>query len=305
MLTYRKLANRRDMTLFLVLSLALHLMLLLLLKRNIPQGGLEHIDEITFIDPTLPEGVKAEPAKRGILDMFFQKEEVVSGEPGPAPLPDAEPTPLGIDLTPKDMDRSQAAISLDQGEGPDGITEVIRVAKPGEGKSTQDILAQAPISVSGGKSMDKGDFGGLFSTPGGASGPALEIDQGKKVEKTPEDLARAITKAPKKEEVTAAPVAKASYSITGALRDRKVLRKILPEYPEWAQQKGATAIVALHLSVDPDGSVQTSIFVEQTSGSGEWDREVVSALRSWRFAPLGSEVAQEVQDGVVTFRFTL
>ena len=56
--------------------------------------------------------------------------------------PDAE-TPKGIDLTPKEMDRSQAAIDLDKGEGPDGMSEVIRVAKPGDSKSTQDILAQA------------------------------------------------------------------------------------------------------------------------------------------------------------------
>jgi len=304
MLIYRKLANRRDLTLFLVLSLGLHLMLLLLLRRNIPKVNLEHIDEITFIDPTLPEGQKSEPAKRGLLDMFFKNEEEITQEQGPPPSPDAE-TPKGIDLTPKEMDRSQAAIDLDKGEGPDGMSEVIRVAKPGDSKSTQDILAQAPIAVSGGKSLDKGDFGGLFSSPGGASGPALEIDQGKKVDKGPEELTKAITKAPKKEEVTAAPVAKASYSITGPLRDRKILRKILPEYPEWAQQKGATAVISLHLSVDPDGSVQTSVFVEQTSGSGEWDQQVANALRSWRFGPLGAEAMQEVQDGVITFRFTL
>ena len=304
MLIYRKLANRRDLTLFVVLSLGLHMMLLILLRRNIPKVNLEHIDEITFIDPTLPEGQKSEPAKRGLLDMFFKKEEEVTQESGPPPSPDAE-TPKGIDLTPKEMDRSQAAIDLDKGEGPDGMSEVIRVAKPGDSKSTQDILAQAPIAVSGGKSLDKGDFGGLFSSPGGASGPALEIDQGKKVEKGPEELTKAITKAPKKEEVTAAPVAKASYSISGPLRDRKILRKILPEYPEWAQQKGATAVIALHLSVDPDGSVQTSVFVEQTSGSGEWDQQVANALRSWRFGPLEAEAVQEVQDGVITFRFTL
>lgn len=305
MLTYRKIANRRDLTMFLILSLVLHLMLLLLLRRNIPHGNLEHIDEITFIDPTLPEGQKSEPAKRGILDMFFKNEEEVAQEPGAPPSPDAE-TPKGIDLTPKELDRSQAAINLDQSEGPDGMSEVIRVAKPGESKSTQDILAQSPIAVSGGKSLDKGDFGGLFSSPGGASGPALEIDQGKKVEKGTEELTKAITtKAPRKEEVTAAPVAKASYSITGPLRDRKILGKVLPEYPEWAQQKGATAVIALHLSVDPDGSVQTSVFVEQTSGSGEWDQQVANALRRWRFAPLAAEATQEIQDGVITFRFTL
>jgi TonB family protein len=236
--------------------------------------------------------------------MFFKKEEEVTQEPGPPPVPDAE-TPKGIDLTPKEMDRSQAAINLDKSEGPDGMSEVIRVAKPGDSKSTQDILAQAPIAVSGGKSLDKGDFGGLFSSPGGASGPALEIDQGKKVEKGTEELTKAITKTPKKEEVTSAPVAKASYSITGPLRDRKILRKILPEYPEWAQQKGATAVIALHLTVDPDGGVQTSVFVEQTSGSGEWDQQVANALRSWRFAPLAAEAVQEDQDGVITFRFTL
>lgn len=303
MLTYRRLANRRDISMFLGVSLVFHMMLLLMLRRNIPKANLEHIDEITFIDPTLPEGQKSEPAKRGILDMFFNKEEEVQ-QPGPPPPPDAE-VPKGIDLTPKELDRSQAAIDLDKSEAPDGMGEVIRVAKPGDSKSTQDILAQAPIAVSGGKNLDKGDFGGLFSSPGSGSGPALEIDQGKKVDKGPDELAKAVTKAPRKEEVTAAPVAKASFSITGPLRDRKILAKVMPEYPEWAQQKGATAVVALHLSVDPDGTVQTSVFVEQTSGSGEWDEQVVNALRSWRFAPLAAEATQEVQDGVITFRFTL
>lgn len=303
MLTYRKLANRRDISLFLTVSLAFHLMLLVALKRNIPKANLEHIDEITFIDSTLPEGQKSEPAKRGLLDMFFKKEEEVQ-QPGPPPVPDAE-TPKGINLSPKELDRSQAALNLAKSETPDGMSEVIRVAKPGEGKSTQDILAQAPISVSGGKSLDKGDFGGLFSSPGSGSGPALEIDQGKKVNQGPDELARAVTKAPQKEGVTAAPVAKASFSITGPLRDRKILSKVMPEYPEWAQQKGATAVIALHLAVDPDGTVETSVFVEQTSGSGEWDQEVVNALRNWRFAPLASEATQEVQDGTITFRFTL
>jgi hypothetical protein len=40
MLTYRKLANRRDIAVFVILSMALHLMLLLLLRRNIPHGNL-------------------------------------------------------------------------------------------------------------------------------------------------------------------------------------------------------------------------------------------------------------------------
>lgn len=303
-LIYRKLANKGELALFVLVSFIIHMGIFLFLKKGITNITQERIDEITLIDQTLPEGLVREPPKRGILDMIFQKEEVVSEpEPSTPPNPYMEEQPKGIDIQEKELDRSQAAIKIEESEDLQGATEVIRVAKPGEGKTTEEILAQAPISVNPGKGVDRGEFGGLFSSPGNPGGPALEIDTGKEIKK--EGLETTIKKTPKETEAIQVPVAKSSFSITGPLRNRKILSKVIPQYPEWAQEKGASAVVSLHLSVDPDGTVQYSVFIEQTSGSADWDREVADALRRWRFAPLAEDVVQEVQEGVITFRFTL
>lgn len=63
------------------------------------------------------------------------------------------------------------------------------------------------------------------------------------------------------------------------------------------------AIIRVRFEVRPDGSVGEVI--PQRRGNPELDREVIRTLRTWRFSRLPSNMPQESQFGVVTFRFIL
>lgn len=93
-----------------------------------------------------------------------------------------------------------------------------------------------------------------------------------------------------------------AVEIAGPLSRRKVLKSLLPQYPEWARRKGIEADVSIRLFVAPDGAVRGKMTVERTSGHLELDRIAMEALRRWLFepAPAGGD-----QWGVVTFRFRL
>ncbi|PKD43384.1 energy transducer TonB family protein [Rhodohalobacter barkolensis] len=63
------------------------------------------------------------------------------------------------------------------------------------------------------------------------------------------------------------------------------------------------ATVRVRIFVNPQGNVERIIPLIRMNP--ELEREVMQTLRSWRFAPLPSSVPQEVQEGVITFRFVL
>ncbi len=87
------------------------------------------------------------------------------------------------------------------------------------------------------------------------------------------------------------------YQLEG-LEDRTLLREVLPRYAE-----KVNAVIQMRISVDTRGQVVRIIPLRKSSP--ELERAVMEALQRWRFDPLNPNAPQELQSGVVTFRFRL
>jgi len=96
---------------------------------------------------------------------------------------------------------------------------------------------------------------------------------------------------------------KSLFTITGALKDRSIVRQVAPEYPAWAQAQGIEAAVVLEFTVDSAGLVKPDIIVRRTSGYPKLDETALSALRQWKFVPLDDVNRDEV--GLITFTYSL
>jgi TonB family protein len=303
-----------------LLSITLHCLLFFFVIHRQSAAPLERLESVEFIDETLPPStVKAPPTISPLqaLKNIFSKEEdlpttnedVSEMLKGLPPVPGVDET-KGIDISDKDLDRSQTAINLDSYddfEGAEGgVSDIIRVGE--SQKSTDEILSAPPIVIKDKGGPKKGQIG-LFTSPGGSGSDApLELEK--------EPVASNVVDRPSVAPITsggddAMKIKEGSkksgpqISITGPLSSRKILAKYLPPYPEWAQKKGVSAVVQIRFWVTPDGQVKRNAFIERTSGSGSWDNSAKKALEKWRFAPLPSNVTQETQWGVVTIRFVL
>jgi len=95
------------------------------------------------------------------------------------------------------------------------------------------------------------------------------------------------------------------FEIRGPLSQRKILRKIIPTYPEWAEKEGVEAGVSVHFIVLSDGKVKDNIYVVKTSGYPGIDKLVMETLREWLFASLKGDIYGKEEWGVLTFYFTL
>ncbi len=143
----------------------------------------------------------------------------------------------------------------------------------------------------GGLKKDAGSFqGGL---PGGVAG-GVGTGPGSSV----------AGQAPKIAPLQARPKKKDMFVITGPLKDRAIERKILPEYPAWAQQQGIEASVVLEFTVQPSGVVKNAIVVRRTSGYPRLYNTAIEALRQWKFAPLPVDENRE-EIGTITFNYSL
>ena len=94
----------------------------------------------------------------------------------------------------------------------------------------------------------------------------------------------------------------AGAKLAGQAADRELVSYEKPVYPEWAKTDGIEGSVTLRFYVLPDGRVKDNIFVEKTSGFSDFDGNAVTALRTWRFAPLPGSGEQW---GVITFHYRL
>lgn len=109
---------------------------------------------------------------------------------------------------------------------------------------------------------------------------------------------------PKKEEPAIKP-RETRTIITGALANRKIVKKEIPPFPEWAKRQGVGASIALRFTVMENGVVKETVIVERTSGSVEWDQMVIAALKNWKFVALPLSGMRLDQSGVITFQFVL
>lgn len=303
-----------------MLSIILHSLLFFLVIHRQSSAPLERLESVEFIDETLPPSTVKAPATisplQALKNIFTKEEdlpttnedvsEMLKGLP---PVPGVDET-KGIDISDKDIDRSQTAIDLeayDDFEGAEGgVTDIIRVGE--SQKSTDEILSAPPIVIKDKGGPKKGQIG-LFTSPGGSGTDApLELEKEPVSSNVVDRPSVAPITGGKDEGMKVKDGGKksgAQISITGPLSSRKILAKYLPPYPEWAQKKGVSAVVQIRFWVTPNGQVKRNAFIERTSGSGSWDNSAKKALEKWRFAPLPANVTQETQWGVITIRFVL
>lgn len=223
-------------------------------------------------------------------------------EPGPiVPLKNIEIKSVTEDIGP------QAKIDLKSLQTEEsGIGSEIVV---GKGVGTSEILKRpaykSTVDVS--KQVAEGGLGSGGVAPwgpGGGSGGAYgggRIELKVKTEEPPPPqpiiprsgfLKPEIKKKEKKIEV----------EISGSIAGRKILSKIIPQYPSWAAERGVEAVITIKVEVEPDGTVRRNVLVIGTSGYPNWDNIVKEAVLTWKFEALPQNV---IQSGYITFKFVL
>jgi TonB family protein len=90
------------------------------------------------------------------------------------------------------------------------------------------------------------------------------------------------------------------FEITGEVRERTILKKVVPQYPEGLQKE---AVVRIRFTVLPNGLVGEMVPLLKSDPTLE--RISLEALRQWRFNPLDENDEQVTQQGIITFRYVL
>ena len=91
--------------------------------------------------------------------------------------------------------------------------------------------------------------------------------------------------------------------ITGPLRNRALVRMVVPPYPEWAEEQGVGGVVSVKIWAKPDGRVSSFLQPVQATPYPKLDAVALAALKQWQFAEIPNAVGD--QWGIVTFRFVL
>ncbi|MBN2620823.1 energy transducer TonB [candidate division WOR-3 bacterium] len=290
-----------------IVSIIVHIALFILLSGSSKTSGIDYEDirEVTLID----QSYRPEVAKVVSKGSIWESVEDTYSESQGSSYGGEIVTPA-IDLDVK-LDRSQATIDLDRYMTSDGdVGDVVRIGSSQDGsmKSTDEILAEKPISLAKNLPRGAGGEGGVgISSSGGKIGqkgtaPTIKLDQkapppsktshiGSKVEKQVETKLKVETGG------------ETMISLAGPIANRQILNKILPKYPSWCLNQGISGVVKIRIWVEPAGQVREGTLIEVSSGYPDLDQAVIKALRSWKFAPLPSNVVQENQWGVITFKF--
>ena len=287
-----------------VFSIIIHIALFILLSGSSKTSDFSYDDikEITLIDQSYrPEVAKVITKGSVWSDIQETYSDVEPGSYGSDII-----TPA-IDLDAK-LDRSQATIDLDRYMTNDGgVGDMIKIgsSKDGSMKSTAEILAEKPISLAKNLPRGAGGEGGVGIGSSGGIGvkkqaPAIKIDK-----KPPPPKTSAIAKKieQKVEQKLKVEGGKTQISLAGPIANRQILNKNLPKYPSWCLRQGISGVVKIRIWVEASGSVREGTLIEVSSGYPDLDQAVINALKSWKFAPLPSNVVQESQWGIITFRF--
>ncbi|MGB9741572.1 MAG: energy transducer TonB [candidate division WOR-3 bacterium] len=291
-----------------LISAVIHIGALVLLSRSRPTVRADwDLQQVSFLDVTY----RPEVAK------------VLSQNPAPAvgggggyenaPVPTYATGSAGEEVAPLDMsttlDRapSQARIELDRYElARGGEMDVIRIGGKGSAQTTEEILAQAPISLARGPGSGGGAGMGLRGIPGvpqQSNQPQLTIEH--RPLSKPGSSVLPPPPAPSQPTVQAPVTRGTSFQIAGPISQREIIKKVKPRYPKWALDQHISGTVTVRIWVLPNGQVKGVPQVVSSSGYPELDQVVVDAVRCWEFAPLGTGVKIEEQWGDITFIFQL
>lgn len=87
-------------------------------------------------------------------------------------------------------------------------------------------------------------------------------------------------------------------SLPACAADRKVQRRLPPDYPELARRMHIEGTVRVEATVAPDGNVAS---VKAVSGNPLLQSAAVQAIRKWKFAPESTRSTENVE---VDFRLS-
>lgn len=216
------------------------------------------------------------------------------------------------DVAPLDMTAtlnrptSQARIELERYElARSGEMDVIRIGGKGSAQTTEEILAQAPISLARSERGTRSSGSGLKGVPGvPQTQPQLTIEH--RPLSKPSTETKLPHLAPQSQPSIQVPVTSGtSFQIAGPISEREIVNKVKPNYPRWALAQRISGTVKVRIWVMPNGKVKGMPQVLSSSGYPELDQVVVNAVREWMFAPLAPGVKSEDQWGDITFIFQL
>jgi len=311
--------GRISLYLAIAASVLIHLALIAYLDSRKEEAEAEKIREVTFVDMSYPPGAQKVIKKSPIVSenpdilslLAGRSEEKEAPPPAIEKIHVAEETAPEPIETPKiDLDghkklETQALIDLEKVEPVAGIPveDVIALSTDeSKLKSTAEILKEEPVKLE--KRTAPVGSGGLVSLSGQAG-----IEKKIELEKTYVPEKKKEIKIEEKKQLKPLPAqrkAKSSLSIGGEVKDRKIFRKVLPEYPVRAKRKGISGTVVVRFLVLPSGEVKgSSIFVESSSGYPELDDAVINALKRWRFEPLPEALKDKIQWGILVVKFVL
>ncbi|MGQ9678403.1 MAG: energy transducer TonB, partial [bacterium] len=275
-------------------------------SKPLERTGLD-LQEVSFMDVTY----RPEVAK--VVSSPPATPHVVGGEVSNGLTPSYGGDVAADDVAPLDMtatlerSNSQAKIELERYElTRGGEMDVIRIGGKGSSQTTEEILAQAPISLArreGGTGSGSGS--GLRGVPGVPQiQPQLTIEHRPLAKPSAEPKLPQLT--PQSQPSIQSPVTRGtSFQIAGPISEREVVNKVKPKYPKWALEQRISGTVTVRIWVMPNGKVKGMPQVISSSGYPDLDQVVVNAVREWEFAPLAPGVKFEEQWGDVTFIFQL
>lgn len=294
----------------LLISAVVHILLFLLLSHSRPaiEKGFD-LQEVTIIDVTYrPEVAKVLSQTRMAGPGGDGEEGAVSTYPSVVAADEVAPLDLSVALA---RSQSQARIELDRFELARGDEmDVIRIGGKGSAQTTEEILAQAPVSLARGSAGSSAGSGlrGVPGIPQTGVQPQLSIEH-RPINKPASSSDAVIPSAVGKSLAVspgAGPVSTGTtFQVAGPISQREIKKKIKPRYPQWALDRHISGSVTVRIWVEPNGQVKGLPQVLISSGYPDLDQVVVQAVRLWEFAPLRPDVKAEEQWGDITFIFQL
>jgi len=275
------------------LSLIFHLFLFIIINQIKEKPlAFEDLREITFIDQSYrPEVAKIiTPASGRSLGKKEKIDEALGEEIAP------------LDLT-KNIEKSQGKIdlryfSLEKAEELTAIK--ININNNSPTKTVEEILQEQPIKLTTGEKREGIGFG-VYSEIKEAEPINLEA----KILKKEKPIEFKESKEEMKTSLNENQGKNIKIAVTGPISQRKILKKVLPQYPHWAIEKGICGYLVLKIWVSPEGKVEDNVEVIETSGYPELDNLAIKVIKEWTFEPLAENEKKEIQWGIIKFRFEL
>ena len=82
-----------------------------------------------------------------------------------------------------------------------------------------------------------------------------------------------------------------------------MLNRVVPEYPEWAEEAGVTATVQLEVTIDAQGEVQSVTVVK--AGGSDFTRNAIKAVKATMFQPYIKNGVAVPSQFLFTYNFVL